>query len=82
MCFLSACRDFLKTCSQNSAVSSHPVKMCQVGQLGHVNNKEGQALKETSSLCAQLCSELMNFLKDILTTIRLAPLICSRLSHG
>lgn len=66
MCFLSACRDFLKTCSQKSAVSSHTVKMCPVGQLGHVNNKEGQALKETSSLCAQLCTELMNFLKDIL----------------
>lgn len=63
MCFLSACRDFLKTRSQKSAVSSHTVKTCQVGQLGHVNNKERQTLKETSSLCAQLCSELINFLR-------------------
>lgn len=66
MCFLSACRDFLKLCSQKSAVSFLTVKMCQVGQLGHVNNKGGQALKETSSLCAQLCSELILFLKTFL----------------
>ncbi len=57
--------------------------MCQVGQLGHVNDKEGQALKQTSSPCAEMgSSELMNFSKDILTTIPLAALICSRLSHG
>jgi len=46
-------------------------KMCQVGQLGHVNNKGGTALKETGSLCAHLCSELIFFLRHPFGTVNL-----------
>ncbi len=44
--------------------------------------KEWRSLKQTSSPCAEMGSELIHFSKDVLTTIPLAVLICSRLSNG
>ncbi len=43
--------------------------------------KEWRSLKQTSSPCAEMGSELIHFSKDVLTTIPLAVLICSRLSN-